>query len=198
MLCCSWQIEIQEKIGQGTTADIYRGTWRGLDVAVKWIYPQYFLKDEYGEAWLAQELDILSRQRHPYMLRLLGASIHPPQYGWIITELLSGKTLTEWLYGHKERSMERSITLPPLQERIKKGLEIAQGMQYLHEQKPIVIHRDLKPSNILLDDSMHVRIADFGHARYLSDGEQALTGEMGNNRPFRTHFAYSKTISRIH
>ncbi|KAJ0090539.1 hypothetical protein Patl1_13802 [Pistacia atlantica] len=52
-------------------------------------------------------------------------------------------------------------------------------MQYLHEQKPKVIHRDLKPSNIFLDDSKHVKVADFGHARYLCDEEMALTGETG-------------------
>lgn len=115
------------------------------------------------------------------MLRLVGACLQPPENAWIVTELLSGKTLTEWLYGHKERRRERAIPLPPLQERIMKGLEIAQAMWYLHEQNPKVIHRDLKPSNILLDDSMHVRVADFGHARLLPEGEQALTGEMGNN-----------------
>lgn len=53
-------------------------------------------------------------------------------------------------------------------------------MQYLHEQRPRVVHRDLKPSNVFLDDALHVRVADFGHARLLSDREYALTGETGN------------------
>ena len=61
------------------------------------------------------------------------------------------------------------------------ALEIAQTMQYLHEQKPKVIRRDLKPSNIFLDDSNHVRVADFGHARFLDDAEMALTGETGKD-----------------
>ncbi|KAM1012908.1 hypothetical protein ACFX2C_043103 [Malus domestica] len=52
-------------------------------------------------------------------------------------------------------------------------------MQYLHGQKPKVIHSDLKPSNIFLDDAMHVRVADFGYAWFLSDEEKALTGETG-------------------
>lgn len=115
------------------------------------------------------------------MLRLLGACLLPPENGWVVTDLLSGKTLTEWLHGHKERRRERSIPLPPLKERLEKGLEVAQAAQYLHEQKPMVIHRDLKPSNILLDDCLHVRVADFGHARFLPEGEAALTGEIGKN-----------------
>uniref|UniRef100_A0A1D1XKZ4 Putative serine/threonine-protein kinase DDB_G0267514 n=1 Tax=Anthurium amnicola TaxID=1678845 RepID=A0A1D1XKZ4_9ARAE len=173
------EIELQEKIGQGTTADIYKGTWRGLDVAVKWIYPDYFCSNEGAETYFAQELETLSRQRHPFVLRLMGACLFPPENGWVVTELLSGRTLAEWLHGHKKRRRDRLTPLPPLEERIEKGLEIAQAMQYLHEQKPKVIHRDLKPSNIFLDDAMHIRVADFGHARFLADGEQALTGETG-------------------
>ncbi|MQM17760.1 hypothetical protein Taro_050738 [Colocasia esculenta] len=173
------EIELHEKIGQGTTADIYRGSWRGLDVAVKWIHSTYFCSNPCAKTWFVQELQTLSRQRHPFVLRLMGACLLPPERGWIVTELLSGKTLAEWLHGHKKRKKERSSLLPTLQERIEKGLEIAQAMQYLHEQKPKVIHRDLKPSNIFLDDALHVRVADFGHARFLLDGEQALTGELG-------------------
>jgi len=71
------------------------------------------------------------------------------------------------------------VPLPPLQERVGRALEIAQAMQYLHEQKPKLVHRDLKPSNIFLDDALHVRVADFGHARFLGDEEMALTGETG-------------------
>lgn len=76
------------------------------------------------------------------------------------------------------------MPLPPLKERVLRALEIAQAMQYLHEQKPKIIHRDLKPSNIFLDFNLHVRVADFGHARFLGDGEMALTGETGkfNNK----------------
>ncbi|XP_077230474.1 serine/threonine-protein kinase STY13-like [Tasmannia lanceolata] len=173
------EIELHEQVGQGTTADIYRGTWRGLDVAVKCIYPQIFQSNESSGTWFAQELETLSRQRHPFILRLMGACLEPPKKGWLITEFLSGRTLKEWLHGHMHRQAERQTPLPPLEERIEKGLEIAQAMQYLHEQKPKVVHRDLKPSNIFLDDTMHVRVADFGHACCLSGEELALSGETG-------------------
>ena len=75
----------------------------------------------------------------------------------------------------------RMVPLPPIEERLARVLEIAQAMQYLHGQKPKVIHRDLKLSNIFLDDSMHVRVADFGHARFLNEEEMALTGVTGKN-----------------
>ncbi|TYH69280.1 hypothetical protein ES332_D05G044400v1 [Gossypium tomentosum] len=163
------EIELREVIGQGSTADIYRGIWRGLEVAVKCIYPDFFEKNENGVSFFAQEVETLSKQRHRFILQLMGACLEPPMQGWIVTEFLS-MTLKDWLHGPgSNRRKERVIPLPPLQERLNKAVEIAQAMQYLHEQKPKVIHHDAK----------HVRVADFGHARFLCDEEMALTGETG-------------------
>ncbi|XP_027085005.2 serine/threonine-protein kinase STY17-like [Coffea arabica] len=173
------ELELQEVVAQGTTADVYRGTWRGLDVAVKCIFPNLFETNEHMLGFFVQEVETLSRQRHPFVLQLMGACLEPPSHGCIVTEFLS-TTLKIWLHGPGSRRKERMVPLPPLEDRLQMALEIAQAMQYLHEQKPAkVIHRDLKPSNIFLDDDMHVRIADFGHARFLNDGEKALTGETG-------------------
>ncbi|KAI3783979.1 hypothetical protein L1987_43070 [Smallanthus sonchifolius] len=172
------EIELHKKIGQGSTADIYQATWRGLDVAVKCIFPDFFRLNDCGVNFFAQEVETLSRQRHRYVLQLIGACLDPPNHGWVVTEFLN-MTLKDWLHGPGKRRKERLTALPPFEERLAKALEIAQGMQYLHEHKPMIIHRDLKPSNIFLDDAFHVRVADFGHARFLTDEEKAFTGETG-------------------
>ncbi|XP_027356919.1 serine/threonine-protein kinase STY46-like [Abrus precatorius] len=172
------EIELEEKIGQGTTADIHKGTWRGFDVAVKCMAPEFFRTNTNGVVFFAQELETLAKQRHRFVLHLMGACLEPPHHAWVVTEYLN-TTLKEWLHGPGKRPKTRIVPLPPLKDRVMSALEIAQAMQYLHEQKPKVIHRDLKPSNIFLDDAMHVRVADFGHARFLGDDEMALTGETG-------------------
>ncbi|THF98632.1 hypothetical protein TEA_008898 [Camellia sinensis var. sinensis] len=169
------EIELHGKVAQGSTAEIYKATWRGLDVAVKCINPDFFHSNENGVSFFAQEVEMLSRQRHCFVLQLMGACLDPPNHGWVVTEFFS-TTLKEWLHGLGTRRKERAVPLPSFEERVAKALEIAQAMQYLHEHKPKVIHRDLKPSNIFLDDTMHVRVADFGHARLLTDEEKALTG----------------------
>lgn len=148
-------------------------------MAIKCIYPDFFRSNENGVSFFAQEVETLSTQRHPFVLQLMGACLDPPENCWIVTEFLS-TNLKDWLHGPGKRQRERTVPLPPLKERIAKALEISQAMQYLHESKPCkILHRDLKPSNIFLDDALHVRVADFGHARYLTDGEKALTGETG-------------------
>ncbi|KAI0495770.1 hypothetical protein KFK09_022073 [Dendrobium nobile] len=50
--------------------------------------------------------------------------------------------------------------------RINIALDVARGLEYLHDGAiPSVVHRDIKSSNILLDRTMRARVADFGLSR---------------------------------
>ncbi|KIM27272.1 hypothetical protein M408DRAFT_171709 [Serendipita vermifera MAFF 305830] len=65
-------------------------------------------------------------------------------------------------------------------------LEVLQGMAYLHGYYPIIVHGDLKPQNILIDDTGHARICDFGLARLIlergSTGLTTTTAHAGTDR----------------
>ncbi|XP_078055146.1 ankyrin repeat and protein kinase domain-containing protein 1 [Mustelus asterias] len=53
--------------------------------------------------------------------------------------------------------------------------EMAMGMNFLHCMDPPLLHLDLKPGNVLVDENLHVKIADFGLSKWedcLSSMEQ--------------------------
>ena len=51
--------------------------------------------------------------------------------------------------------------------------EVAIGLNFLHKNN--IIYRDLKAENILICSDGHIKLADFGLAKELKDGEKVLT-----------------------
>eukprot|EP00270_Netrium_digitus_P014502 TRINITY_DN4930_c0_g3_i1.p1 TRINITY_DN4930_c0_g3~~TRINITY_DN4930_c0_g3_i1.p1 ORF type:complete len:416 (+),score=71.35 TRINITY_DN4930_c0_g3_i1:59-1249(+) len=175
-------IHLADKIGHGSTSDIFRATLYGLEVAVKCIRPQYLSAHPAGVESFLQEVQLLGRLRHPFVLQMMGAVIKPPSHCWVVTELLPGGTLMQWLHGSSSRDWRRTPPrpLPPPRDRLRVAFQISLAMEYLHAQTPAVVHRDLKPSNIFMDTNGNARVADFGFARFMSSSEdETLTGETG-------------------
>ena len=78
---------------------------------------------------------------------------------------MPGDTLCAW-------AAQRNAGLP---ERIALFLQLCDAVQYAHRN--LVVHRDLKDSNVLVDDSGHLKLLDFGIARSLvpsADGQTCL------------------------
>ncbi|KAK7041506.1 hypothetical protein VNI00_009374 [Paramarasmius palmivorus] len=53
--------------------------------------------------------------------------------------------------------------------------DIVAGLAYLHSHVPMIVHGDIKGANILVDDSLHCRLADFGLAAMTNESEQVFT-----------------------
>lgn len=62
------------------------------------------------------------------------------------------------------------------------ALDVAKGMEYLHNCNPVVVHRDLKSPNLLVDSDWRIKVCDFGLSRikqntYLSHKSSFGTAE---------------------
>ena len=63
-------------------------------------------------------------------------------------------------------------------EKVKLMLDIAKGVDYLHNKKNI--HRDIKPSNILLaGDPVSAKLTDFDFSKFLGAGQSTMTTKVG-------------------
>jgi serine/threonine protein kinase len=66
-------------------------------------------------------------------------------------------------------------------ERLSFALEVAQGMEFLHSMKPIIIHRDLKSLNVFVvrgaKGEWKLKVADFGLSR--SPETEMMTTQLG-------------------
>ncbi|KAK9150734.1 hypothetical protein Syun_009043 [Stephania yunnanensis] len=143
--------------------EITKGTyvtasWRGIEVAVKKIGEDVIFDEDKVTAF-RDELALLQKIRHPNVVQFLGAVTQTTPM-MIVTEYLPKGDLCAFL--KKKGALKPGAA-------VKLALDIARGMNYLHENKPeAIIHRDLEPSNILRDDSGHLKVADFGVSKLLN------------------------------
>jgi len=172
------ELEWHEAIGSGHTCEVFRATYRGDEVAIKYLaeFDGQSDKDE----TLAREIATMCMVRHRNIVRFYGVVTSQPPIK-IVMEYCKGGSLYELL--HRQRDVK-----PTWSQLLKIAYLVAGAMNYLHEFDPGIIHRDLKSLNILLHerirdahDTPDIRLADFGLARML-DGREPLTQGVGTNR----------------
>jgi len=154
---------LQRVLGQGGMGIVYLATQQSLDrqVAVKMIRSGVFAGEDELRRFRS-EARAAGRLNHPNIV-----GVH--HFGYID--------------GHHFFSMDyipgtdlaQKISHGPLPPRLAARYvrDCALAVHYAHQNG--ILHRDLKPANVLIDQEDHVRLTDFGLAKY-TDGESSLTG----------------------
>jgi len=140
-----------EEVGEGGSCSVCRGTWRGIEVAIKTLKSPTVNSISLFTA----EIDLMSELRHPYIVQFLGACLENEIF--FITEFCSEGDLHTYINKHQ----------PPWKKRVQFARDIARGMNYLHQNKPQILHRDMKSFNILIDEAGRAKVADFGISKQM-------------------------------
>ncbi|XVF33321.1 hypothetical protein REPUB_Repub17cG0158400 [Reevesia pubescens] len=171
------------KIAEGTRGSVYyKCVLRHTEVAIKVLGQQ----DPFE---FQQEVDDLSRSRHPNLVTLIGACGSPELWA-LIYEYVPNGSLEDRLNCRNDS--------PPLssQTRIDIATELCSTLMFLHSSK--LVHGNLKPGNILLDDNFGCKLTDFGACRALSllENSSNMTGSSNGHPYLDPDFRNTRRLSR--
>ncbi|MBE2269238.1 MAG: protein kinase [Anaerolinea sp.] len=157
---------LEERIGRGATADVYRARQKSVkrQVAIKIINPHYNLDDQATfRQRFEREAKIIASLEHIHILPVHDYGVTHDGIAYLVMRLLRGGSLDE-LIAKAPLTLERALAL---------FSQIASAVHYGHERG--IIHRDIKPTNILLDEFGNAYVTDFGLAKFADHPSISLT-----------------------
>ena len=161
------QYQVIKPIGQGGMAKIYLAYQPSIrrEVAIK-VMSSPLQQSTNSTKRFAKEVEVIAHLQHPQIIPVYDFGEHDDQI-YIVMAYIRGGTLAD--------RIDQAPNGIPEQEIIRLLDLIAEGLDYAHAKG--IVHRDLKPNNILMDESSHPYIADFGLAK-LTEGKIELTHTM--------------------
>ncbi|MBQ1335589.1 MAG: Stk1 family PASTA domain-containing Ser/Thr kinase [Selenomonadaceae bacterium] len=159
--------ELQELIGSGGMADVYRAQDKVLNrsVAVKILHEQ-FRRDEEFIGKFHQEAQAAARLSHPNIVNIFDVGISGDDH-YIVMEYVPGDTL---------KTMIQEKGHLPVEDALRIAREISDALAMAHANN--IVHCDIKPHNILMMPDGHAKIADFGIARAVTESTMTYSGNV--------------------
>jgi hypothetical protein len=152
------QFRLEALLGEGGMGLVHRAYDTRLHrrVAVKLLSSE-LTSDAERKQRLLQEARAAARINHPAVAQIFDAD---EEHGvtFIVMELVEGKTVRQLIQG-RELDLLGAIDV---------AIQVADGLAKAHELG--IVHRDIKPANVMRTEDRHVKILDFGLAKFLSFG----------------------------
>jgi Tol biopolymer transport system component/serine/threonine protein kinase len=149
------QYRIVEKIGEGGMGVVFLAEDSSLNrkVAMKFL-PQEMQQDSTARKRFLREARSAAALDHPYICHINEVG-EAEGTDFIVMEYVDGQMLTD-KFQRGRLSLKQVLQIA---EEVLEALEAAHGKG--------IIHRDLKPSNIMLTQTGHAKVMDFGLAKQL-------------------------------
>ena len=163
--------EILEVIGSGGMAVVYKARCHRLNrlVAIK-VLKDDFLGDEEFRNRFHGESQAVAMLSHPNIVAVYDVSTSlSGDVDYIVMELIEGITLKQY--------MEKKGVLN-WKETLHFAIQIAKALEHAHSRG--VVHRDIKPHNVMVLKNGAVKVADFGIARMMSEGNTLTKEALGS------------------
>ncbi|KAJ3318841.1 hypothetical protein HDU76_000705 [Blyttiomyces sp. JEL0837] len=173
------------RLGAGSFGEVHRASYMGETVVVKTLRFSSGALSAKGRDDFYSEAKLLSKLRHPRIVRFYGIVDSVDTGLGIVMEYVSEGSLNQYYQANIR---------PEFKDRLQLALDIANGMNYLHKMNPPILHRDLKSMNVLInyeieklsnDDNtpsnqkqqvLHAKLCDFGLAAVKAQIMTSTTG----------------------
>ncbi len=152
--------EVSSLLALGGMGAVYRGLQRDLErpVAIK-VLPPDAVRDTESIDRFRTEARAMARLTHPHIPAVYDFAV-VEGFGVLIMELIEGPNVYALIH-QKQLPPDRALQILA---------EVCDAVQFAHSRG--VVHGDIKPGNIMLDTDGRVKLADFGLARLMVQGDR--------------------------
>jgi len=169
--------QLLSRIGQGGMGAVYKAAdtrFNNRPLAIKemsstGLPPARLLE---AEAAFEREAHLLADLLHPNLPRIYEHFTENDR-SYLVMDFIEGQTVEE----HLEQVGGGPL---PIEQVIKWAEQLCDVLNYLHTHQPAIIFRDLKPANVMMSESGHIYLIDFGIARIFKTGKQHDTVALGS------------------
>jgi beta-lactam-binding protein with PASTA domain/predicted Ser/Thr protein kinase len=146
--------KVLSRLGAGGMADVFLAEDQqlGRKVALKLLHRRFAEDPGFVERF-RREAQAAAGLQHPNVVSVYDRGAYDGTY-YIAMEYLPGRTLKQLVREDAPLDPIRAIDLT---------IQILKAARFAHKRG--VIHRDLKPHNVIVDESDHAKVTDFGIAR---------------------------------
>ena len=159
--------ELEERIGNGGMAEVYRAHDNLLDrtVAVKILHADYKNDIEFIEKF-QREAKAAACMAHPNIVNIYDVGVDFEDH-YIVMEYVPGSTLKRKIQTEAPLDISTAVHI---------AKDIADGLAHAHANN--IVHCDVKPHNILMTFDNRAKIADFGIARAVTESTMTYSGSI--------------------
>ena len=163
----SGRYELEEKIGSGGMAEVYKAHDRLLarPVAVKILHEAYRSDMEFIERF-HREAKSAARLSHPNIVSIYDVGVSGNDH-FIVMEYVQSSTLKKKIQDEGPLSLLTAVSI---------AKDIASGLTHAHANN--IVHCDIKPHNILMTADGRAKITDFGIARAVTESTLTYGGSV--------------------
>ncbi|HOX39095.1 MAG TPA: FHA domain-containing serine/threonine-protein kinase [Candidatus Brocadiia bacterium] len=155
--------DVLELVGRGSMGVLFKAkdVENSRDVALKVLSRKLIYSSRPWYERLVREVEAIARLNHPNIVKGLGCGRQGNLY-YLAMEFVEGCSLEDLLRRRGRLPEHASLSIT---------LQVAKALDHANQMG--MVHRDIKPKNILVTNTGHVKVTDFGLVKFVGDAYAA-------------------------